>query len=314
MKCKWIYQYISLNQNENKILQTIRKSSKACILPLLDLEDSLQIPLDPKKTSSLKARAREILRHVLEMAMAQDLKVKICLRINACDTEEFKKDIEMLQQLAPLVSWAGLFLPKVHSVEVLQEYMESLNGIHYDELVVMAESKAFFENQKEIIRLCNSSNIDKIHFGHWDYFYDAREFPVPLPDDEKLWRKVEMLIRTIEASGIHYIHTPFCFLLNLGDFQSIAAYLNKTTTLPFGMSTLSFSQAQAVCNINSEVIPINPVTYYYTKSQREIIANDLIKFFNRPVSPEYSFNINKTNYRFYAPHEYLNALDYTKNH
>jgi len=312
MKLKFIYQYISLNQDIQKILQTLRKCPKAGVIPILDIEDSLQIPLDPVKTAILKSRARETLKSVLSLVKKQDFNIKISFRINATDTMEFSNDTRMLGELNPLINWGSLFLPKVHSAEVLSEYLKALNGVNYDELVVMAESKAFFDNYPGIISLCKAEGINKIHFGHWDYFYDIREFPIPLPDDRKLWDRVEPLIKAIEAENMHYIHTPFCFLLKHDDFQKIAAHLNKITSLSFGMTTLSFSQAQAVSKTDDGVKPVIPVKYNFEPEEKRKIADSLVEFFNRPVSPEYSFNIDTTIYRFYAPHEYLNALDFLK--
>lgn len=312
MKLTWIYQYISLNQEVPKILQTLKKCPKACIIPILDLEDSLQIPLDPEKTALLKARARKILKTVLQIAKEQDLKIKTSLRINATDTVEFVNDIELLKEINPLVTWGSLFLPKVHSAEILKEYINALDGINYEEMVVMAESQAFFDHCPEIIRLCKANHINKIHFGHWDYFYDMKEFPVPLPDDRKLWDRVKSLLKAIETEKMHYIHTPFCFLMKHDDFQSIAAYLNTLTTLPFGMTTLSFSQAQTLCKTHDHVNPMSPLKYTFDREEKLKIANGLVEFFTRPVSPEYSFNIDTSIYRFYAPHEYLNALDFLK--
>ncbi len=310
MKLEFIYQYISLNQEVPKIIQTLKKCPKACINPILDIEDSLQIPLDPEKTAILKSRARITLKEVLLQAKEQDLKTGPCIRINATDTTEFHNDIQMLRELNELVSWKGIFLPKVHSADVLTEYISNLKGVKYQELVVMAESRAFFSNYKDIIALCKPERISKIHFGHWDYFLDAMEFPIPLPDDVKLWARVESLISDLEADHFHYIHTPFCFLLNHEDLQSIAAYLDSLTTLPFGMTTLSFSQAQAICKNANHVTPVIPVNYTFNTEKQVKIAEDLVAFFTRPVSQEYSFNIDTGNYHFYAPHEYLNALDF----
>lgn len=312
MKLEFIYQYISLNQEVLKIIQILKKCPKACIIPILDIEDSLQIPLDPEKTAILKSRARITLKELLLQAKELDLKTGPCIRINATDTTEFRNDIHMLRELNELVSWKGIFLPKVHSADVLTEYIINLKGINYKELVVMAESRAFFTNYKDIIGLCKSEGICKIHFGHWDYFLDAREFPIPLPDDAKLWTRIDSLIKALEADRFHYIHTPFCYLLKHEDFQSIAAYLDSLTTLPFGMTTLSFSQAQAICRLENHVTPVNPVNYTFNTEKQVKIAEDLVAFFTRPVSPEYSFNIDTSNYQFYAPHEYLNALDFLK--
>jgi len=313
MKLKFICQYISLNQEVQKILQILKKCPKACIVPVLDIEDSLQIPLDPEKTTLLKSRARVTLQSLLKLVNEMDLEMDICIRINATDTEEFSKDILMLEELAPLINWTGIYLPKVHSEEVLALYINSLRKVNYSELVVIAESQGFFDNYPGIISLCKSKDINKIQFGHWDYFLDVKEFPIPLPNDIKLWNRVESLIKAAEKDDMLYIHSPFCFLMKHDDFQSITAYLDKITTLAFGMSTLSFSQALAICKNVDNTKPVNPVRYNYKPGEKVKIAEDLVQFFNRPVSPEYSFNIDTSNYRFYAPHEYLSALEFLNN-
>jgi citrate lyase beta subunit len=312
---KWIYQYISLNQEDQKILQNLKKCPRACVVPILDVEDSLQIPLDPEKTAFLKGQARVTLRNVISMARSLDLKTGVSLRINAFETKEFSNDREMLFSLRDQIRWGSLFLPKVHSAETLQNYLDALKGIDYEELVVMAETQAFFDNQQSILKLCKDNRITKVHFGHWDYFYDIRQFPVPLPDDERLWQRISPLITELEEAGMTYIHTPFCFLLQHERLLSVAARLNELSAKPFGMTTLSFSQAQAVCRLDDTVIALKPVHYEYNPLEKLRMAREMVRFFTRPVSPEFSFNIDTETYHFYAPHEYLNALDYLdKNH
>lgn len=161
MKLSFIYQYISLNQEVLKIIQTLRKCPKAGIIPILEIEDSLQIPLDPVKTALLKSRAPEALKSILSYAIGQDLNRNISFRINANDTKEFGLDINMLHELKPFIKWGSLFIPKVNSEEVLAEYIKSLDGIDYEELVVLAESKSFFDNYTGIIELCKSERIKK---------------------------------------------------------------------------------------------------------------------------------------------------------
>jgi len=310
MKLKWTYQYISLNQPEQKILQTLRKCASHSILPILDVEDSLQIPLDPDKTFMLKEKARKILARIVSDARVKKIDLHSSIRINAQDTNEFANDMDMLRELEPMICWDSIFLPKVHSADVLNQYLHALKGIRYRELVVMAESRAFFEHTQEIIQVCKTNAIFKVHFGHWDYFYDMKEFPVPLPDDEALWQRVATLIISLEKENIHYLHTPYCFLMKHDTFQSIVRYLDSLTSQPFGLTTLSFSQALAVSRTGDEVYPIVPRAYYLSREEKITMAKDLVKFFNRPVPPEFSFNIDTDIYRFYAPHEYLNALDY----
>jgi hypothetical protein len=310
MKLKWTYQYISLNQPEQKILQTLRKCTGNGILPILDVEDSLQIPLDPIKTKLIKERARQILGRVLSLGHENKIPIHASIRINAQDTNEFGNDMSMLRDLEPMICWDSIFLPKVHSAGVLQHYVTALKGIRFGELVVMAESRAFFENAGEIVTQCKQFNVSKVHFGHWDYFFDLREFPVPLPDDSILLETVSSLISMLEGHGIHYIHTPYCFLMQHDCLLSIARYLDGVATLPFGLTTLSFSQALAVSRSRDKAPPLIPRTYCLSQEDKLLMARELVAFFNRPVSPEFSFNIDTEIYRFYAPHEYLNALDY----
>jgi citrate lyase beta subunit len=308
MKLTWVYQYISLNQPVIKILQTLRKCANKDIIPILDIEDSLQIPLQPEKSLMLKEKARGILCEVLSIAKKSNLSLKASIRINSLDSQEFIRDIKVLKGIGEEISWGSIILPKVHSSSILQDYIKELEGIRYDELVVIAESKAFFENSDEIISTCKENAISKIHFGHWDYYYDIKEFPVPLPDDQHLWQQVSLLVRSMESADMHYIHTPYCFLMKHDVFKSITCYIDHITTLPFGVSCLSFSQAIAASRNNENIQPVVPSLHPMTQVEKIIMARELVKFFNRPVPPEFSFNIDTENYRFYAPHEYLNAL------
>ena len=310
MKPEWVYQYISLNQKPEKIVRIIEKVSKHSILPVLDVEDSLEIPLNVMRTLELKSRARNCLVEVINILNSNKKDYSLCLRINSIESPEFIKDLKVLNKLNDKVVWDCLFIPKVHSGSILNSYLNNLHGINLNEIVVMIESLDGMNNLNEIMKVAKANQVSKIHFGHCDYFYDMEEFPIPLHISESFWEVVSDIIYRIESNGLHYIHTPFSDIMNHSVFISIIALLKKQVNLKFGITTLSFIQGLAIRNFNATGRELVPIPINYSGKQKDYEANKIINFFNRTDDVEFSFHIDNEDYRFYAPHEYLNALNY----
>ncbi len=310
METEWIYQYISLNQDPEKIIRIIDKVSRHSILPVLDVEDSLQIPLNDKRTLELKLRARNCLKDVINILNLNKKDYSLCLRVNAVESPEFIKDLKVLNKLNNKVVWDSLFIPKVHSGFVLNSYLDNLYGINFNEIVVMIESQDGMNNLNEIMKVAKANHVTKIHFGHWDYFYDIEEFPVPLHVSERFWKIASDIINRIESNNLHYIHTPFSDIMNHPVFISIIALLEKKTNLKLGVTTLSFIQGLVIRNSNGNNKKLIPIPINYNEAQKNEEAIKIINLFNRSDDIEFSFHIDKKDYKFYAPHEYLNALNY----
>ncbi len=310
MRPEWIYQYISLNQKPEKIVRIIEKVSRHSILPVLDVEDSLEIPLNVKRTLELKSRARRCLEDVINLLSSNKKDYSLCLRVNSIESPEFIKDLKVLNKLSDKVVWDSLFIPKVHSGLILNSYIDNFNGINFDDIIVMIESQNGRNNLTEIMKVAKANHVSKIHFGHWDYFYDIEEFPIPLHISESFWEVVSDIIYRIESNGLHYIHTPFSDIMNHSVFISIIALLKKQTNLKFGITTLSFIQGLAIRNFNAIGQELLPIPVNYNEIQKDEEARKIIDYFNRTDDIEFSFYIDNKDYIFYAPHEYLNSINY----
>jgi citrate lyase beta subunit len=309
MDPRWIFQYVSLNQKPEKLLQIVRKLARCSFNPILDLEDSMQIPLDPNRTAQLKSNARNYLRQLIGSLNDEDKKANLYLRLNSVENREFINDLSLLREVGDQVWWKGFFLPKIHSAAVLEQYFNKLQNIAFEEMIVMIESERGVNNLDEILDMAGGMPVRIIHYGHWDYFLDIKEFPIPLPTTENFWEIVRSVILKIENKGFHYLHTPFCYIFDHDTFSSVIALLEAITRLKFGVSTLVFSQSMAACKISNHVTALQPVRMDYSKKDKALIAEQLLKTFQR-TEADFSFNINKKEFRFHAPHEFLCALDY----
>jgi len=311
MKIQSLYQYISLNQEVEKTIQLLKKMPRASITPILDLEDSLEIPLDKERTLVLKKRARQNIHDLSDKISGEDLQLELNLRINFSGSEHFEEDIRLLTELKDRIDWNIIVLPKVHDASVLKQYTEALSEISYKDLIVIAESKEFLENDTEILDACEKLNVNKVQFGHWDFFQSMHEFPVPRPEDEKFWEIVRELVRLCEERNFTYSHTAFPHLLDHDKHRSVIGYLDSICTRPFGLAVLTFSQGKEVTRQGREIRPFKPYISGYTTEEKDAIARKIIDFFENQSKAEFSFNIN-ANHLFIAPHEYLEALYYVK--
>nr|NQU92075.1 hypothetical protein [Bacteroidota bacterium] len=304
------YQYISLNQDVQNIFQIIKKASGAGICTILDVEDSIEIPLHPERTKILKALARENLEMLLDLMDERNTQLPLSIRINMAGSEQFDKDIVMLNALAERLVWRSIVLPKTASTDYLQETHDTLKKVRYHELVIIAETADFFVNAQSIVKKCDELKIKKIQFGHWDYFYSVREFPTPLPDNVKLWEMVKKILKLIEGRDIEYVHTPYCFLFDHEGFHALANYLYHLAGRPIGLLGLTFSQCMQIMRQVQGVSSFNPRPDNYSREQKIEMAQNTIDFFENKNQEEFSFNIKKENHQFVAPHEYLGALHY----
>ncbi len=303
-----VYQYISLNQDVNKNFKLLVKAIRANIFSLFDMEDSIEIPFDTERTIALKKRARKNLLELVELIEQQQQSGRsIGIRINHVGSVHFNDDIDLLRSIGNRIEWSAIILPKVGSVKMLDQYWNALEKIPFKELIILAETVDFFHNATAILNRCQQLNIQKIQYGHWDYFQSAEEFPIPFPNEQKFWDVIVSLLSLLKEGNFQYIHTPYCFLLDNRSLYSCLNYINTISNKPVGYSSLTFSQGLRIKNFRPDHNVLKVEEKNYSKVEKISMAKDIIEFFNQQQQQEFSFNISKKNHRFIAPHEYISA-------
>jgi citrate lyase beta subunit len=309
----WVYQFVSLNQKPEKIVKIIEKLAKHSIFPVLDIEDSLEIPLDKVRTRELKSRARESLMTVLDLLVVKKVDYSLNIRVNSINSPEFIKDLRTLDKLKDRITWNAIFIPKVHSQSILKKYIEKLSSLKYNEIIIIIESFLGLNNLDEILDFASTHSVSKIQYGHWDYFYDIGEFPVPLHISQRFWEVASFLIKKAESAGFNYIHTPYSELTNHDVFNSIITLLINITSKQMGIATLSFPQGVYALNSKIEAKALEPKEIIYSERDKMNEALKIINFFEERERKDFSFIIEKKECRFYAPHEYLSAIKFLEN-
>ena len=248
MKSKNIYQYVSSIIEIESLNRLIHRASKSANI-ILDLEDSIQDVFDRKNTSILKKQARNNLG--LLSSVFSDLKVGI--RINQINSSEYYKDIIFLTELKH-VKWSHIILPKIESYNEIQQFLNDISSIKYQEIIICIESDKGLSNLHVILEKINYKKISKIQFGHFDYFLDKGIFPIPEQTSPVFWETCELLIEQVEYFGFTYLHTPLNVLNSEYLTNSIVNRLKKICKNEFGFATVSMTQNYLLhilpCHVN----------------------------------------------------------------
>jgi citrate lyase beta subunit len=291
-----LYQYLSLNNEVSTICSTLERNHKAGVKTVLDLEDSLEIPGAPERSAQSRVMAREKLAN---QVVQKSLMPSMGVRINHVSSSDFALDVECLQQLNGHID--HLIIPKVNSAAELVAYHQALKTVRCKELIILLETIDGFQQLEEILETANRLHINKIQFGHWDYFLSSNTYPIPGHDEAAFWEVASPLIQLLNQKGFTYIHSPFNRVTDYQLFADIIHHIRQQCKAEFGMAALTNGQVRHALKKN---INYRPLIIQSTEILDKLAhAQNLVEQFkvNR-----YSFNIS-SNQVFIAPHEYWAA-------
>ena len=123
------------------------------------------------------------------------------MRINATSTDFFEEDVEAVvaasQNQMPIT---GVFLPKVETYEQVESLKSKLSAANrLLEIVPMIETVSGMKNVTEVLERDRAAHIcPRVHYGHFDYCYDAGMWPFPDPDHHKFWDIIVPLLEILE--------------------------------------------------------------------------------------------------------------------
>jgi citrate lyase beta subunit len=314
-----IIQYLPLS-HPRATMRFVKRLSAAGVMCILDLEDSVQDPFDINLTIELKSNARKnFLAFVNDRTWhGNEFENPIYVRINSMSTEFFEDDIKVILEIVnagfPI---SGIFLPMVESYDQITKAKDLLDGcannsnsVGFIEVIPMIETIAGAAALANILESDQTNQkFSKVHYGHFDYCYDAKLWPFPDPDHHSFWDLVGPMVSLILEYKKTYIHTPFPFPNNQNLFWAAARHLQK----------LFPDQDIWACTLNTELsLSIEsknrvPLTLYNPDSSIEFKlkeAKSIHDNFMAGRANRRSFGVS--NDRFIPPHQYFTAEQYLK--
>ncbi len=297
-----IFQYISALISKPILERFInRLSINNKINIILDLEDSIQDVRNKKNNIVLKSEARNNLKNLLQ----DKVDINIGIRINQINTDEFRKDIEFLEENV-FFKWEYIVLPKVEKLNDIQEYLKYLKKIQYNELIICIESEKGFNNLKKILST-NLKGISKIQFGHFDFFLDKGIFPIPNQDNFIFWEYCNKIISETEMYGYTYLHSPIN-KLESNFVLSILNYLSNICKNEFGFATVSIGQSKIL--YENTIEETKPLRIKKEHRDKKPYAIQIINYFETSKKKGFSFMYNSKGKSFIPPQEYFSAIKY----
>jgi len=296
-----IFQYISALTNESILKRFISRLSKHKINIILDLEDSIQDIRNKTNNIILKSEARNNLKNLLK----DKIDFNIGIRINQINTDEFRKDIKFLEENI-FFKWKYIVLPKIENLIDIQEYLEALKKIQYNEIIICIESQKGFYNLKKILS-ADLKNISKIQFGHFDFFLDKGIFPIPNQDNYIFWEYCNKIIYETEINGYTYLHSPID-KLEPEFVLSILNYLSNRCENEFGFATVSIVQSEIL--YKNTVEEAKPLKIIKEQRDKRLYAMQIINYFEASKKKSISFMYNSKDKCFMPPQDYFSAIKY----
>lgn len=313
MKEKQIYQFVKLLPNGKP--DYLKEISKQGAIPVYDFEDSYFIPFDKRRSDGLKSSARKILKYKIEKGFCSPGITGI--RVNGITDINFFEDIKFLSDSEPFNT---IFLPKIEDETQIVKFhlVFSENGIGYENLIPVIESKEGIKNIDSILRKCKDNGIDKVAFGHCDYNLDLKRFPFIHQDCPEYWKEITPLIKRITGRGFDFVHSPFLMLDDDNLLREILIRINDISNGAFSQITLSMRQT-CVCSefLQNPVADINIIhnepeehLRKQTEDDKIIIAEKLIRDYISFNSGDKGFSV--CSYLLISPHEFISAKNFLK--
>ena len=304
------YQYVPLIKSKalSRLIPKILFSNANVIL---DLEDSVQDTLNPEITPLLKESAREGFRFLAEKHHRLFSSKRIGVRINGINTDDYRLDIKEISYISKYVSLDAIWLPMVLDSDTILQCLDDLeqSGVKNIEIIPIIETVDGVNNLEDILALAKEVNINRVHYGHYDYSLDSGKWPFLTQDQDAFWVLVESIINIIEDFECYYIHTPLGELENDELFLSINKKLTGLCQNKIGRTTLNYHQTLLISD--NEFITKLDKKISYSENEKINLAHKTITQFELYRINKRSFSISGG--KFITPHEYMVAKKYLDN-
>lgn len=304
-----IFQYVPMSKPKalSKMLPKIISLNANIIL---DIEDSVQDTLNQENTPILKEEARQSIPILIDELLEKgiDIGKNIYIRINSFESGELEKDIEIIKHICNKVDKIGVFVPMVKHIDDLYNIKEYLhNEFQNVKIVPIIETVEGYRNLQEILDNAKIVNIEYIHYGHYDYSLDSRQWPFLGQDEKSFWDFVSGVIARVEETGFKYMHTPFGSLTDEKLYKSIIKKLTIVCSKDFAVTALNYNQVLFAKDIDTaeelQYCEFNSINKYE-------LAEDVVNIFENNQCSKRSFSVDIKKAKFLTPHEYKMAKIY----
>jgi len=250
------------------------------------------------------------------MAILSDFSknIRIGIRVNVFNSNEFYKDLEVLEELRAQVRLTSIFLPKVESGNEILRCFNLLKEreIEFDDIIAIIESENAYLNLNEIVTVAKDFS-KKLAFGHCDFNFAYRHFPFFHQHSEKYWEWIATIGKVTKANNVVFINSPYLFLDDDEGFLWNLKQLNEIVTGSVGQITLTLRQTMLCSPGGNNSVPLKPKGIDFIGSeQMETFAATLISDFEKNRMGSLSFSLSSKKRILISPHEYLAAKEYLK--
>lgn len=307
-----IFQYVPMSKPKalSKMLPKIINSGARIVL---DLEDSVQDTLNPENTTKLKKDARDSVIVLLDELFKKNIEIENCIyiRINSFESGELEEDIKIVKNILKDIKNIGLFVPMINSIEDICRIKNLLlDDFHKIKLIPIIETVSGYENLQEILNNTKTLNIEYIHYGHYDYSLDSKQWPFVEQNESSFWDFIEQIVDIVEKSDTKYMHTPFGNLTEETLYKSIIKRLIKVCKSDFAITALNYNQVLFAQDIKNSLDLVCEQTK--NNIDKTKLAHEVIDIFENNQCSKRSFSVDIKKAKFLTPHEYKMAKQYLK--
>lgn len=279
---------------------------------IYDLEDTHWIPTDADLTAELRRRARRALTELFDSPFATG---SFSLRVNAFGTEDGDRDLGLLASLAPRHRPSAIILPKVDSAATVQAFLDACEvlDVTCQEVIPLVETTRGIDGLDDLLVGLAAANppspVRRVMYGAFDHCLDSERWPFWCQAEPEFWETVEGLVRTIEARGFGYVHTPFGGLQATPGFTATIQRLGEICRDRFTISTLDEAQVNTARRARDGVASAHAAPQEAELSEAEALAlaHRVVKQFDERRRREVGFVVDSGTGRFIPPHEYVAA-------
>jgi len=274
---------------------------------ILDLEDAVSDFTNSVKNREIKSRAR---KEIIKYFKTNHPKGNYLLRINNPLTIFLSEDIKVAKELYSLKNLKGLIVPKadLKSLEIIFNKIPFIKEIKIYPLIET------FKGLKELEKICSNFKIYGIIFGHHDYFYDKKVFPIPKSaiTSEKYRGVMRRIYDLASKFNLEYIDGIYPLLNDYSGLKNNLNYLYSFGKAKVGKLSVHKNQIKEILNFVK-----SKGNTFLNNEDEEMSKNEKIQEAKRIVEIYKNRNrisgVTKSNENMYiSPQMYLISKQYLK--
>lgn len=296
-----IIQYLSLARFKplKKIIHNLNNQN---INIILDMEDSAQDLFDINNNSKLKQICRDGISYLSDTL--NSLNNDFYIRINSLNDGNYKKDIQAIRKnINRKNNHLGIFLPKAENYEDILKVKDDLKEFNLN-IIIISETLKGLKNLSFILKKDKNNLIHGVHYGHFDFCYDANIWPFTEPFHIEYWDKVFHILKILKEYNKIFVQTPYPLLKNSKFFWASYEFIKSN----FPNQKILMSLVNYNKNLLKKPKKINKLKLKKVSKNKEFqlkFSKKIIDIYLNLRSKNKSFTLDSK--RFIPPHQFLMA-------